>query len=224
MAGTRTRDGRRFGSQDDRPTTAERVLRGVGLTAAVLAFMVGVFVLPIQFIDSRLSAMVEAIDSAGIAPYPALGIEQRVEEDRYGYGVEELVATYRDDDGEVVTAQLHRFGQLRVVREEEGWQVMPDGPGREIYVTPDGRDGFLAEDYRDMLRNEDEVIYLAGDAWVAGWAAIGLVALGARSVLRLRRGVVGAGGAALAPALYCLGAVALVALGWAVSFPLGAGF
>ncbi|RBY94019.1 hypothetical protein DQ244_01210 [Blastococcus sp. TBT05-19] len=203
---------------------AERVLRGVCVGAVVLSLMLGVFVIPIQFIDGRLTRMVEAIESSDPAPHPALTLRQRVEEDRYGYGVDELLATYRGDGGEVRTARLHYYGQLRVVREQEGWHEMPVGAGAEIHLTPDGRDGFLAEDYRERLRNEDDVLYRVADAWIAGWAGLGLVALGARSALRLRRGVVGTRGAVLPAVLYGVGAVALVAVGWAVSFPLGDGF
>ncbi|WP_104525149.1 hypothetical protein [Blastococcus atacamensis] len=228
MAGRRSERAARpvdlAGPGEDRSPRVERVLRGVWTGAVMLSLVIGVLAVPIGFIEGRNSGTAAAIESAGTTPRPVVLLRQRVEEDRYGYGVEELLADYRTDDGDVRTAQLHSYGQFRVVREEEGWHLVPDGAGREVYVTADGRDGFLAEDYREMRRGEDDVVYRVAYAWVGGWAVVGLVALGARSVVRVRRGVITARGAVLAPALHCLGAVALVALGWAVSFPLGAGF
>jgi hypothetical protein len=194
------------------------------MTAAFLALLVGVFVVPVQFVDGHQSALAEEIENAGAAPYPVEEVRQKVERARRGiYRIEAQVATYRAGTG-TATVRLHGYDSSDLVAREEGWFVAAGRDDRlEVYVTEDGRDGFLSEDYRDALSGDFEGLYPVADAWVAGWAVVGLAALTALSVRRARRGETTPRRAALAPALYCAAAVAVVALAYAVSFPLAGG-
>ena len=203
------------------PTRFERLLRGTWISAAFLALLLGVFVVPIQFIDARDTAAAQQIESSGAQPYPVLEVRQKVERTRSGYLVAEQVATYRSPDG-TATVELRSYDGSAVVREEEGWFAVPARSGlEEVYVSDDGRRGYLAEDYRLLLDGEFDGLYRVADLWIGGWALVGLGALTALSVRRARRGVTTARRAASAPALYCAGAVGLLALAYGLSFPLG---
>jgi hypothetical protein len=212
--------GRHRGPDDDRPTGIERVLRHTWMAAVFLALLVGVFVVPLQFIDTRDATMAQQIDRSNAVPYPVLEVRQKVERFRFSYVVDVEVATYRRG-AEVVTARLHGYDSSAVVAEREGWFVVPErGGAREVYVTEDGRTGFLADDYRLVLDGEFDDVYVLADLWIGGWALVGLGALTWLTVQRARRGVTTARQIAVVPALYCTGAAGLVALGYGSSFPL----
>ena len=206
----------------DGPTRFERLLGGTWICAAFLAVLPGVFVVPIQFIDARDTAAAQQIESTGATPYPVLEVRQKVERTRSGFLVAELVATYRSSTG-TETVELHSYDSSAVVREEEGWFVVPSRGGpEEVYVTGDGRSGYLGEDYRFLLDGEFDGLYRAADSWIGGWALVGLGALTWLSVRRARRGVTTGRRAALVPALYCAVAAALVPLAYGLSFLLDA--
>ena len=198
------------------------MLRRTWGTAAFLALLLGVFVVPIQFIDGRDAALARQIEASGAPPQVVLEVRQEVERARSTYVVDEQVATYRTSSG-TATVPLRSYDQSAVVTETEGWVEVPsDGGVREVYVAPDGRNGFLAEDYRLLLGGEYDDLYLVADLWIGGWAFVGLAAVTWLWRLRARRGVTTARRAALVPALYCASAAGLVALAWALSFPLDA--
>ena len=206
----------------DEPPVFERVLRWTWMTAVGLALLVGVFVVPIQFIDGREAALAEQIESSGAAPYPVLELRQHVDRARGSYTVDELVATYRADSG-TQTVSLRGYDQSAVVTEEEGWFDVPPSDGtREVHVAADGSTGFLAEDYRSILDGEFDGLYRVADTWIGGWAVVGLAAVTWLWLRRARRGVTTNRRAALVPALYCGTAAVLVLLLWGLSFPLAA--
>ena len=214
--------GRHADPDDPRPTDGEAWLRRIWVTAAFLALLVGVFVVPIQFADGHHTRLAQQIERDGGDPYPVIEVRQKVDLAR-SYSVDAQVATYRDGGG-TATVRLHGYDQSAVVTEDEGWFVVPPGRGREqIYVTADGRSGFLAEDYHLVLNGEFDDLYRVADAWIGGWAVVGLTALTVLSVRRFRRRATSARRAALEPALYCAAAVALVSLAYGISFPMAAG-
>jgi hypothetical protein len=207
---------------DPRLNGEEMWLRRIWLTAMLLALVPAVFVVPIQFAEAHLTQLAQQIELGGGDPYPVVEIRQKVELSRGSHAIEAQVATYRVDE-ETATVRLHGYDQSDVVREEEGWLVVPAGSGSAlVYVTADGRDGFLARDYRAALEGEFDDLYVVANAWIVGWAGVGLITLTALSVQRSRRGATTPRRAALAPALYCAGAVALVGLAYGFSFSMAA--
>ncbi|SOE00569.1 hypothetical protein [Blastococcus haudaquaticus] len=208
--------------EPDGPTRSERLLRGTWIVAAFLAVLMGVFVVPIQFIDARDTARAQRIESSDAEAYPVLEIRQRVGSTRTGYVVEEQVATYRSPAG-TATVELRSYDSSAVVRDEEGWFAVPvrGGPA-EVFVSDDGRTGYLAEDYRLLLDGGYDGLYRAADSWIGGWALVGLGTLTWLSVRRTRRGVTSGRRAVLAPALYCAVAAGLVPLAYGVSLLLDA--
>ena len=215
--------GRHADPDDRRPTTGEMWLRRVWVTATFLALLLGVFVVPIQFAEAQHTRLAQQIQRDGGESHPVVEVRQKVERSRGSHHVGAQVATYRDEGG-TATVRLHGYDQSAVVTEQEGWFVVPPGRGRsQVYVTADGRSGFLAEDYQLLLSGEFDDVYRVADGWIAGWGVVGLTTLTVLSVRRVRRRATSARRAALAPALYCAAAAALVALACGVSFPLAAG-
>ena len=214
--------GRHEDPDDARLTDGEAWLRRIWVTATFLALLLGVFVVPIQFADAQHTRLAQQIEREGGESHPVVEVRQKVERLR-GYSVDAQVATYRDGEG-TATVRLQGYDQSAVVTEQEGWFVVPPGSGEQrVHVTADGRSGFLAEDYRLVLDGEFDDLYRVADGWIGGWGLVGLATLTVLSVRRFRRRATSARRAALAPALYCAAAAALVALAYGVSFPLAAG-
>ncbi len=191
------------------------------VTATFFALLPAVIVVPIQFIDARDADMAREIESSGAAPRPVVEIRQKVDRWRTGFSVDEQAVTYRTDRG-TASAELHGYDQSAVVREEEGWFVVHDGDRQYVYVTADGGDGFLAEDFRSALDGEFDDVHRVADIWIGGWALVGFGLLSLLSLGRTRQGSTSGVRAAAPPILYVLGAAAFVGLAYGLSFPLGA--
>jgi hypothetical protein len=220
MAGTSTRPRvtSPYGEGRNWPDVA---LRAGWITATILAFLVGVFVVPVQFVDGHRAGIANEIERSGAEAYPVLEVRQKVDRGRRGiHTVEMQVATYRSGTG-TATVRLHGYDSSEIVESEEGWFVAAGPDDRlEVYVTEDGRNGFLSDDYRPALEGEYDDLYLVADLWIAGWAVVGVGALTASSLRRARRREITARRAALAPAVYCAVAAASVGVAYVVSFPL----
>lgn len=215
--------GRHADPADPRLTDGEMWLRRIWLTATCLALFLGLFVVPIQFADAHHTRLAQQIERQGGEPRPVVEVRQKVERSRGSHTVEAQVATYLVD-GTTASVRLHGYDQSVVVEEQAGWFVVPPGSGgQQVYVTADGRSGFLTEDYDLVLNGEFDDLYRVADGWIGGWGGVGLTSLTVLSVRRFRRRATSARRAALALALYCAAAAALVALAYGVSFPLAAG-
>jgi hypothetical protein len=194
------------------------------MTAAFLAFVLAALVVPIQFVDGHHTRMAEAIEQSGAGPYPVVEVRQLVEEGRTGHVVDAQVADYRTGSGTpTATVSLHGYDGSAVVAEAEGWFVVDGGDDEDVYVTADGRDGFLAADYRLALEGEFDGPYRVADAWIGGWGLVGLVLLTVLSMRRARRGATSTRRALLAPAAYVAVAAVLMASAYGLSFPLAGG-